>query len=41
MFCKHDWLTEECFVRGHYNDGTKVYMRCKRCGYHKKHWKYF
>ena len=20
--------------------GTKVYMRCKKCGYHTNHWKY-
>jgi len=41
VFCNHDWLIEEGKVNddamGH---GTKIYMRCKWCGYHKKHWKF-
>ena len=44
-FCKHDWLVEEtknCTVETPVRDktGTKVYMRCRRCGYHQKHWKH-
>lgn len=39
-FCNHKWLIEEATV-GHFDGtGTKVYMRCKKCGYHKKHWKF-
>ena len=41
IFCKHDWITEENYVRDDMRgDGTKIYMRCKKCGYHTKHWKY-
>ena len=40
VFCKHDWLIEEKFTDSNLKRGTKVYMRCKKCGYHQKHWKY-
>jgi len=42
MFCKHDFLIEEGHVKsdGFLKSGTKVYMRCKKCGWHTKHWKY-
>ena len=40
FFCKHDFLVEEEHVTEAHREGTKVYMRCKKCGYHKKHWKY-
>jgi len=42
-FCKHDWHIEQIYVKEAddfgYRNGYKVYMRCKKCGYHKKHWK--
>ena len=44
-FCNHDWFIEENWVKNTDYDGTttrqgtKVYMRCKTCGHHKKHWK--
>jgi len=44
-FCKHDWIVEEVIVNEHqgiFNTRTntiRVYMRCKKCGYHTKHWK--
>jgi predicted Zn-ribbon and HTH transcriptional regulator len=41
IFCKHDWITEEKHVRDDMRgDGMKIYMRCKKCGYHTKHWKF-
>lgn len=42
IFCKHDWQIEEGRVDGGQwlKSGTKVYMRCKKCGYHKNHWKF-
>ena len=45
MFCKHDWNIEEERVNHNGWDGsggsaTKVYMRCKKCGYHAKHCKF-
>ena len=45
IFCKHDYLIEEKIVEyedsfGGYKKGYKVYMRCKKCGYHHSHWKY-
>lgn len=45
IFCKHDWLIEEmpCQITDYegkiMRTGEKVYMRCKKCGYHKRHWK--
>lgn len=45
-FCKHDWHTDEEWVEVVDNNdrflrkGTKVYMRCKKCGEHNSHWKY-
>jgi hypothetical protein len=47
VFCKHDWHIEEEYVKENsftsLNEkaGVKVYMRCKKCGYHKNHWKFF
>jgi hypothetical protein len=40
-FCKHDFNVEEMNVTL-FGDLTnvKVYMRCKKCGYHKKHKKW-
>jgi len=45
IFCKHEWLIEEkyCKLYGDFGlekDGQKVYMRCNKCSYHRKHWKY-
>jgi hypothetical protein len=46
VFCKHDFLVEESHVINHDQDGyitrqgTKVYMRCTKCGYHTNHWKF-
>lgn len=41
IFCKHNWYVEETFIeeqKGWYIcKGQKVYMRCKKCAYHKKH----
>ena len=44
-FCKHDFEYEDHHVT--VNDsflgtkqGIKVYMRCKKCGYHSNHWKH-
>lgn len=44
-FCSHDWLIEDRYIEifdefdNWQKKGTKVYMRCKKCGYHQKHWK--
>lgn len=43
-FCKHDWHIEELQANlrnflGDKASGTRVYMRCNKCGYHKSHWK--
>jgi len=41
VFCKHDFLTEDVYVSTDYGvSGTKVYMRCKNCGYNTNHWKH-
>lgn len=40
MFCKHDWQIEESFCKSGYHSDYRVYMRCKKCSYHKKHWKF-
>ena len=43
-FCKHDWIVEEKFIESHgvftEKQDVKIYMRCKKCGYHTKHWKF-
>lgn len=41
-FCKHDFLVEEGYVSsdGWSKSGNRIYMRCKKCGYHQKHWKF-
>jgi hypothetical protein len=44
-FCIHDFeITEQKFdIKDYYagiSNNTRVYMRCKKCGYHKKHWKF-
>ena len=40
-FCKHAFITEEKFVESEIKgNGIKVYMRCNKCGYHTKHWKF-
>ena len=43
-FCKHIWIAEEGFVDESDEiggrKGIKVYMRCTKCGYHQKHWKF-
>ena len=41
-FCKHDFLVEEGYVTSDEwsKEGRVVYMRCKKCGYHQKHWKF-
>lgn len=44
IFCKHDWITDEGYTQSELGSmdrsGMKVYMRCKKCGYHQNHWKY-
>lgn len=42
IFCKHDFTIEEGYVDGGgiLKSGTVVYMRCKKCGWHTKHWKF-
>lgn len=47
IFCNHEWIVEEIpkyIVKGEFGEtirlGPKIYMRCKKCGYHKSHWKY-
>jgi hypothetical protein len=40
-FCKHDWSIEQGTVTDDWGGRwTKVYMRCKNCGYHQKHNKF-
>lgn len=44
-FCSHDYEIEEQYCTsstdfGVSKQGEKVYLRCKKCGYHKNHWKY-
>jgi hypothetical protein len=38
-FCKHDFEIEELRIVDEYREPTneRVYMRCNKCGYHKKH----
>jgi hypothetical protein len=43
VFCKHEWIISEGYVEspdGWTKSGHKVYMRCTKCGYHQKHWKF-
>ena len=45
LFCKHDYHVEEQYCTQTNNNiivkqGEKVYMRCKKCGFHINHWKY-
>lgn len=40
LFCKHEFDVEEKYVTSEFKDGTKIYMRCKKCGYHQSHWKF-
>lgn len=40
IFCKHEWIYKEKHCEYEFKNGTKVYMRCKKCGYHAKHWKF-
>ncbi len=46
VFCKHDFLVEESpyILENEFGNvlrqGTKVYMRCTKCGYHTNHWKF-
>jgi hypothetical protein len=45
-FCKHEWSVEESYAEEIIDNdyvnksGTKVYMRCTKCGYHTNHWKF-
>lgn len=45
LFCNHEWHVEELYNTTYdewgdvYKKGYKVYMRCKKCGYHQRHWK--
>lgn len=46
VFCNHLYEVEEVYAT-HYDDdgriiqqGDRVYMRCKKCGYYSKHWKH-
>ena len=39
IFCQHDWYIEEWRMKTDFRQGQKVYMRCKKCGYHTRHWK--
>ena len=45
VFCKHEWITEECVATsdvewGKSKRGLKVSATCKKCGYHKTYWKF-
>jgi rubredoxin len=41
MFCKHEFSIEEGYLdSGICGQGTRIYMRCKKCGFHMKHWKF-
>lgn len=40
VFCKHDFVVEEQYTDFEVKSGTRVYMRCKKCGYHTSHWKF-
>ena len=46
IFCKHDFIVNEGYcesnndITGWVCKGTKVYMRCKKCGWHTSHWKF-
>lgn len=44
VFCKHEWIVEEKYVKKEGLWSTKnserVYMRCKKCGYVTRHWKF-
>lgn len=43
-FCKHELKYEEKYVEYEglmgSHSGTKVYVQCKKCGYHKSYWKW-
>lgn len=42
VFCKHEWDYEEKFVKV-INSGKqdyKVSATCKKCGWHRKYWKF-
>ena len=40
--CKHDWDIKEKYMRTekltYDRNSERIYMRCKKCGYHPKHW---
>lgn len=43
MFCIHEWEYDEAHVTFGENkekEGTRVFARCKKCGYHETYWKY-
>lgn len=40
IFCKHDFEIEEGYVDATWKRGEKVYLRCEKCAYHTKHWKF-
>lgn len=45
VFCKHDFIISEGKATtqngfGNTKEGIKVYMICKKCGYHSNHWKF-
>ena len=45
-FCRHDWDYQESHMReyGNYSsltrEGIKVSATCKKCGWHRKYWKF-
>lgn len=41
VFCKHEFeISEKHVTTNNYTEGTKVYLYCKKCGYHSNHWKF-
>jgi len=45
VFCQHDFIVDENQVEITNNgrfvkSDKKVYMRCKKCGWHTNHWKF-
>lgn len=40
IFCKHDFYVEDGYAEKITRKGYRVYMRCKKCGYHNSHWKF-
>ena len=40
-FCEHKYIISEAYMEdSDGSKGTRVYMRCEKCGYHSNHWKF-